>query len=417
MYQPLVFKLDPGETDILDKPNDNIILSSTINNPLISLGFHYYIYRTRKNMSIVKNADINKKTFYAPNPFEYEISNYEDSIKNLTKIYLGIKQDTHKLLSREFYKIWEILFLFDIVNNKELTIGAITNDSEIRSSNTDIILQTIINYRDKLGTSTTKKDKMFSIIFGKGTNDKNNNITTINIKDINKTKVNLDLLIANCELTWEDENSQEQEYQLILDQIITALKTQTKNGNFILKVFDTFTIPTIKLIYILSGFYLNIYIYKPFLSRPSNPEKYIICKDFKYDQKKDSTLLDKKIKTLEEVSEKMNSKKFVFDIFPKLILTREYLDKFTFINTKLVNLQQIMINEYKKFYDEDNYYGDKFHKFRDKQIEATKWWINNFYPPSNNLFIKNKEEIQQLLNTTMNKYQAEQTKFVSTLLK
>jgi hypothetical protein len=391
MFQPLVFKLDNGDSSILDKPNDNIILSPTINDPLISLGFHNYIHRTRKIMDIEKNTEINKKTFYAPNPFEVDISNYEDSIKNLTKLYLGNKYDTH-----DFYKLWEILFLFDIANKKELTYGVL-------SDNHTNLSQAVSKYRDKFGNNLSQA--------------KISGLNLKNIKEFGKNKHNFDLIIADGENFDDEINYQEQtSYSLIFEEIIVSLKTQAKNGNIILKIFDTFTIPTIKFVYILSSFYDETYLYKPFLSRPSSSEKYIVCKNFKYDQKKDSVLLDKKIKVLEDILSKMNIKKYVFDIFPKLSLPREYLTKFTFINTKLVNLQQIMINEYKKFYDEDNFYGDKFHKFKDKQIEATKWWVNNFYPPSNNLYIKNKEELQKILKSTLEKYQAEQNKFLSILI-
>ena len=37
---------------------------------------------------------------------------------------------------------------------------------------------------------------------------------------------------------------------------------------------------TIKIISIIQHFYKDVYIYKPFMSRPSNSEKYIIAKNF-----------------------------------------------------------------------------------------------------------------------------------------
>ncbi len=454
MYQPFIFKLESGKSDILDKgPNkDNLVLSSTINLPLTSLGFHTFIHRTKNSMSITNNLQTKNKFYYVVNPFEHTISNYEDSLKNLTKIYFGIKEDTPEILSRAFYKLWEILFLFNIADQKELTYAALAEGP-------GAFIQAVINYRQKLGSGISK-DKIFGVTIhpekgkfiemgkqfmgyynkknpgflnihetvstgeaAKHTAKDNGDITqvkTISLfkKDIEKSKTYANLVTADGGFDWEDENFQEQEgYQLILGEIIAALRVQAKSGHFVLKIFETFTIPSIKLIYLLSSFYEETYIHKPFFSRISNSEKYVVCKGFKYDQVKDSVLLDKKIKTLENILEGMNSMKFVFDILPDLDLPADYLDKFKFMNIKIANPQQIMINEIVKYIKENNYFGEKYHMFREKQIEATKWWSSNFYPPSANLYDTNKDQMQKLLKSSMEKYQMEQSKFISTLTK
>ncbi len=454
MYQPLIFKLESGKSDILDKgvKKDNLILSSTINLPLTSLGFHTFIHRTKNAMSITNNLQTKNKFYYVVNPFEHSISNYEDSLKNLTKHYLNIKEDTPEILSRAFYKLWEILFLFGIADQKELTYAALAEGP-------GAFIQAVINYRQKLG-SGIKNDKIFGVTIhpekgkyiemgkqfmgfynkkvpgflnihetvstaesAKHNAKDNGDITQVKTiglfkKDIEKSKSFADLVTADGGFDWDDENFQEQEgYQLILGEIVAALRVQAKGGHFVLKLFETFTIPSIKMIYLLSSFYEETYIYKPFFSRASNSEKYVICKGFKYDQKKDEALLDKKIKPLEAVLESMNSIKFVFDIFPDMELPLDYLDKFKFINIKIANPQQIMINEIVKYIKENNYFGDKYHMFREKQIEATKWWTSSFYPPSSNLFEKNKDDMTKLLNTSQEKYQMEMAKFSSSLTK
>lgn len=454
MYQPFVFKLESGKSDVLDKgPNkDNLILSSTINLPLSSLGFHTFIHRTKNAMSITKNLQTKNKFYYVVNPFEHVISNYEDSLRNLTKLYLGIKDDNPDILSRAFYKLWEILFLFGVADQKDLTYAALAEGP-------GAFIQAVINYRQKLGSGISN-DKIFGVTIHpekgkyiemgkqfmnfynkqvpgllnihstvptveavKHKAKDNGDITqvkTISLfkKDIEKTKDFADLVTADGGFDWDDENFQEQEgYQLILGEIVAALRVQAKSGHFVLKIFETFTLPSIKMIYLLSSFYEETYIHKPFFSRQSNSEKYVICKGFKYDQKKDTALLDKKIKTLEAVLEGMNSMKFVFDIFPGLDLPSDYLDRFKFMNIKIANPQQIMINDIVTYIKDNNYFGEKYHAYREKQIDATKWWTNNFYPPSNNLYVKNKEDLQKLLKASQEKYHAEQAKFISTLIK
>jgi 23S rRNA U2552 (ribose-2'-O)-methylase RlmE/FtsJ len=466
MYQPFIFELESGNSDILKtSTTNNLILSSTINIPLISLGFHNFLHRTKSAMSITNKLQTKNEFYYIINPFEHIIPNYEDSLKNLTDYYLGIKDDNPAILSSSFYKMWEILYLFGIADKKELTYASLADGPEA-------FIQAVINYREKLGTGVSN-DKIFSVTIhsekekytdisnqflgyynnnipnlikvhkatnatnttntikktksytAKDNKDNKNNkdietLDTIKLfkKDIEKSKKYTDLVTADGELKWDDINYQEQEgYQLILGEIIAALRVQAKDGAFVLKVFETFTIPSIKMIYLLSSFYEKTYIYKPYYSRASESEKYVICKGFKFDQKQDASELDIKLKSLEKVLEGMNSNKFVYDIYSDMTLPSGYLDKFKFMNIKISNPQQIMINEIVIYIKENNYFGEKYHKHREQQIEATKWWVSNFYPPSNNLHEKNKEDLQKLLTLAIEKNNIEQTQFISTLIK
>ena len=77
------------------------------------------------------------------------------------------------------------------------------------------------------------------------------------------------------------ENLQEQEaYKLIFGEILTALKLQKDGGNFVIKIFETYTKITIKLIQMLRQIYTKVYLSKPYTSRISNSEKYVVCKGF-----------------------------------------------------------------------------------------------------------------------------------------
>jgi hypothetical protein len=109
----------------------------------------------------------------------------------------------------------------------------------------------------------------------------------------------------------------------------------------------------------------------------------------------------------------MNSKNFVFDIFPDMNLPLEYLDKFKFINIKIANPQQIMINEIIKYIKENNYFGDKYHTFKNNQIEATKWWLNMFFPPSANIAKNSKETLEKLFISSVEKNNLEKDKFIN----
>ena len=79
-----------------------------------------------------------------------------------------------------------------------------------------------------------------------------------------------------------DFNKQEElSYRIILCEILIALSIQKKGGVFIVKIFDSYTLFTIKMLYILSKSYEKVVITKPYLSRPANSEKYIVCSGFR----------------------------------------------------------------------------------------------------------------------------------------
>lgn len=78
-----------------------------------------------------------------------------------------------------------------------------------------------------------------------------------------------------------DFNNQEQDsFNLIFCEVLYALIIQKAHGSFVLKMFDTFNINSVQILYLLSYFYKEVHVYKPKTSREANSEKYIICKDF-----------------------------------------------------------------------------------------------------------------------------------------
>lgn len=68
--------------------------------------------------------------------------------------------------------------------------------------------------------------------------------------------------------------------RLLLAQITYALAVQKKGGIFIVKFFDTFTRPSVDMLYLLSTVYSKVNIIKPHTSRQANSEKYVVCQDY-----------------------------------------------------------------------------------------------------------------------------------------
>ena len=79
-----------------------------------------------------------------------------------------------------------------------------------------------------------------------------------------------------------DFNQQESiSFKLIYVQMCYALIMQKYKGHFFLKIFDSFSLNIIQLLYVLNNLYEKVYIVKPNTSRYANSERYIVCKYFK----------------------------------------------------------------------------------------------------------------------------------------
>lgn len=373
MTQPFIFKLPNINLDskvLSDK--ENVVLSNLIIYPLFTLGFHSFIHRTRNAMSITKTLQTKTEFYYVVNQFENKISNYPDDLNNSNKLYFKAKED----YTNDFNKLWEVLFIFDILSSNNTIY--INGEKELEDC--------ITLFREKTGSRS--KDKF--------------------LKDL---KGNCDLIISNYKKKVDDENFIEQEsYKSLTKQIIDILSNLDNKGNLVLQIYDTFTIPTIKLIYILQSFFEDAYLYKAYLSRDSDSDRYLIFKNYK------SAKSSEVIKYLESAFKNIEENKYVADLFPDLVIPKEYLAIFKFINIKLVNRQQIMVNDIIKYIKENNYFGNKYHDYRDKQIESTKWWIKNFFPPSVNLYEKNKEDLEKLYKSSQEKLKLEFEKFNESLI-
>jgi 23S rRNA U2552 (ribose-2'-O)-methylase RlmE/FtsJ len=403
-YTPFIFKLKQDDKVVESFSDNKIIITGNILQPFFSLGFHSFIHRTKNAMSITNKLETKNKFYYIVNPFEQSINDYKDNIENYADTFLN----NPNILSRAFYKMWEILYTFDIASKDKMTMTGIAEgpgsfiqafvefrEKYYNPSNDKVYGLTINNAesvginRNMVDTINKRYDDMINIIDQKSdqksdqrlskskkkVNEMDGDIT--NIKTIKYLKDNIngkvDLVTADGGFQWKNENYQEQEaYILILGEIISALTIQANGGSFVLKVFETFTPITIKLIHILSSFYEETYLYKPFFSRATNSEKYIICKGFKG---ADSD----KIKYLEDTLTKCKTDKFINEMFSKYTISDENLNMFKYINIQIANTQQIMINNLVVYIKSNNYFGDAYHHYREQQIKANKWWINTFF--------------------------------------
>ncbi|KAJ3273681.1 FtsJ methyltransferase domain-containing protein 2, partial [Terramyces sp. JEL0728] len=120
--------------------------------------------------------------------------------------------------------------------------------------------------------------------YGKdGTGD----ITRIeNIKEfvLSVPKVELAVADGGFSVLNDERNQEEQSKELLLSQILVAMQVLVKGGTLVLKLFETKTVFTLELLYLLYLSFDTVSIIKPKTSRPCNSEKFIVCKAYQESQ-------------------------------------------------------------------------------------------------------------------------------------
>jgi 23S rRNA U2552 (ribose-2'-O)-methylase RlmE/FtsJ len=435
-YNPIIFDLKNIKKLNILKYNNDIIFSNNIAYPEFNLGFNYFIHQAKDKMDQTEKFANRKKIYLVTSLFEKNIDYKEETDDGLkfTSIDKGIKnfiKDINpkfpQILNRAFLKLWEILVMFDLIPDENTFVSSHLAEGPgsfiqatilyremqaklkliksfdkdkyygvtLHSDHEHLLMQKeFIKYfedekLDRLNILETKSIQEIKDMYGGSkkykdivTNGDLTKISTINIfggaKDNKGYAEPSDLITADGGFDWKKENLQEQEaYRLIFSEIVAALKLQKNGGNFVIKIFESFTKVTIKMIELLRVFYKKVYLVKPYTSRISNSEKYVVCKDF------DKSLLTAPIlKKLEDMILSMNKNELfnIIDIFTDCIIDdhQELIKAYKNINLELLLKQYTGINNIIRFINLDNYNDIDFNTFLDKQIEASHFWNNTF---------------------------------------
>lgn len=180
-------------------------------------------------------------------------------------------------------------------------------------------------------------NKFVCVTYGKDeTGDINNWYNIDHIGNLAKNKFFLITADGGFDEGTDFNNKEQLHYNLILSEIYAAINLQNNNGHFILKVFDIFTETSVHLLYLLSLAYEKVYIYKPKTSRPTNSEKYLVCKNFNLTDERRQLFLSK-LQEIYNFIKKLKSKYISFTIF-KTIPT-SFIDKLKDINLQMLYKQ------------------------------------------------------------------------------
>ena len=345
---------------------DKVSISFDLETPNVEFGFNELLNIQRNKIDKI-NSDIWKKV-------RWYINDYDFLVKD-------------PIINRAFYKFWEIINEFDIFENitesdiiyhcAEAPGGFIQASNiylqldtvQIKPKKTSVVDDdgfTMVKAKKK---KEDKKYKIFTISLNKdlpqyrsynlpsynksilnkhvlvtygkdNTGDINNLENVYYIKDLITKQNNsgFHLITSDCGFDEKEEyNNKEQLHSLvIMNCIFNAVYLQNENGNYILKVFDIFTETSIHLLYLLNTLYSEIYIYKPKTSRPSNSEKYVICKGFTNDLVYKNKVIEL-LKTISNRCRQPKNKYTTFKLFESIPVS--FVNKIQQMNTRLLKIQ------------------------------------------------------------------------------
>ena len=269
-----------------------------------------------------------------------------------------------KILTRAYYKLWEIVDHFKLLDGN-FSDGLVSSNV---AEGPGGFIQAIIYYRaihnkkeeylkDKVYGISLKveghlnfdnenkvvkkfrevyesKYKILNISYG-GDNGDLTKIDVIRtyVNQFSKNKADIFTgdggIVSNISLDKELLNG-----QLILCEAIVGLAVLKVGGHFVLKIYTVTQPFTIELIQLLSSYFDEFYITKPVTSRIFNTEKYLVGKGFK--GIKDSEL-EKLFDLVKKLKQIQNDNKYIYSIFGNKINTEinNQIEKFNNVHFKI----------------------------------------------------------------------------------
>jgi len=304
----------PINSNDLQSTDINIMMTEECSNNtlnFISKTLNGYVHKNKSRIEEVQQEWDNVKKYV--NPYEFIHTSVPYSKSAVAK---------YKPISRSYFKFIELSNLLQLLDNyqqRNITTfhlaegpgGFIEAIANTRKNPKDIYYGMTLISKDSNVPGWRKSNDLFkkypNIFLETGESETGDILLPDNYRHcINEYQNSMHIITADGGFDFSvDFNKQELiSTRLILAEVLYALALQKRGGHFILKIFDSFTKPTIEILYMLSSFYNKVYIVKPHTSRYANSERYIVCKDFKYHSTQH--LFHRFITMLEQISDTDN---------------------------------------------------------------------------------------------------------------
>lgn len=313
----------------------NLFFDSTQDIPkvVISNSLSYYLSNIKQKITNKeKYWDMYKKY---TNPYEYIHTQVPVKKKSVSK---------HKPLSRSYFKMIELIYMFDIATTitrekiqtfhlAEGPGGFIEAICKINGCNQEnrFYGMSLLDDNNDNNIPAWKKSNHFlrdnpNVFIESGKDGTGNILSVDNFHHVVEKYGNtMDIVTADGGFDFSIDFNQQEIFiaKLLFAQVAYAINLQKKGGIFILKIFDCFMMHTIDILYLLSSFYENVYIIKPHTSRYGNSEKYVVCIGFLFDTNKDFfPYIDECFSDMCETDDTMNVARFLKMDIPYYFLQR-----------------------------------------------------------------------------------------------
>jgi len=365
--------------------------------PCLSFSLNHYLSEMKYKIEKAGTKwDVFKKY---TNPYEYINTIIPDKNKCIAK---------YKPLSRSYFKMIEIIESFHLIRIENKIIktfhlaegpgGFIEAFVNKRNNVNDMYYgMTLLDDEDNMNIPSWKKSQQFLIknpnVFIENGCTNNGDILDYNNFEyvVGKYGSTMDIMTGDGGFDFSNDfNKQETSIsRLLFAQMCYALFLQKHNGCFVLKTFDCFFKHSIDIIYILCGYYKEIYICKPQTSRYANSEKYIICKGFIGLNDESRTYLKSCFKTMLQNKDK-NILSYINIELPRYFVTKIEEYNAIFGQQQIENINNtLLLLEHNK--------NDKIQNIMKTHIQKCIFWCNKYSVPYNviandNIFLRTCEE-------------------------
>ena len=379
-----ITKNQTNQTNQINQINQMIELETISKNNIIIFKKYNDIISNKKkeidNESIQKYWDKMKKI---GNPYELIYTSYNKKRKN-DSISL------YSPISRSYFKLWEIYYTYNLFENQKKNINFVH-----LAEGPGGFMEASINYcklnkitnctywgitlapTDEFVPDWNKLKKNF-------TKDNNCFIEYGDLyqyedvkKFIDKTK-KCHIVTADGGFDYSsDFNGQElNSCRIIYSEIVTALNVLNKDGHFIIKLFDLFSLTSLQFLELLNQTFKQVIIYKPETSRPANSEKYLVCTHFLdnlSEKTKQKLLMNIKEWTNIENRKNNNSNNEEYIIFKDYKINNQTFYDLNEFNELYLNEQLKSINSIIHIIQNKLSKNEYHNTLKDQVLKATQW--------------------------------------------
>lgn len=383
---------------------------------------------------------------------ENNLSKDWDKNKKVSNLYELIHISNNKMkdesisrydpLSRSFFKMWELINHFGLINNPDQSIV-----SGHLAEGPGGFIEACLYYRHRMLKINPLLDKYYGITLNPynkeipgwikanslikqfkknididyGIDNTGDLYKVCNIRSfsrkINNQHSGADLITADGGFDFSvDFNKQEQlSHRLILAEIITGIRSQKLYGSFICKIYDSYSYITVQLLYFISCLYGEVYLAKPLTSRPANSEKYIVALNYNgFNSYLEEQYYINQLENILNIWDDVKDKGLIFNSFfenpPSYFLNRimEYNCKSYQEQSKYINKTIDIINKKPGWKELDII-------FKEQTIKAVNWcqyynipinldsyFYQKYY---SDIFTKKIEDLDIFLTTRSNLYE------------